>query len=86
MTFKNELQRYSKGGTAEQLAAIAEVRRLGLGRFLEPVTRKVLGKNSSKELSQAAWKLAQEASKPTPETPAESKAAKARGSSHLAVR
>jgi hypothetical protein len=54
---------YSQGDAGAKLQAVNEVRRLGLGRFLEPATRKMLGKNSDKKFAQAAWSLAQEASK-----------------------
>jgi hypothetical protein len=39
------------------------LRKLGLGRFVEPATRKILGRLPAKEFSRAAWNLAQEASK-----------------------
>jgi hypothetical protein len=54
---------YSDGDDDVKLQAVNEVRQLGLGRFLEPATRKMLGKNPNQKFAQAAWKLAQEASK-----------------------
>ena len=43
---------------------MSAVRELGIGRFLEPATRKMLGQSPSKEFALSAWTLAQEASKP----------------------
>ncbi len=63
MALKKQVARYSTGDSAIKADAVKEVRKLGIERFLEPATRKILGKHSSKEFSQAAWKLAQEASK-----------------------
>jgi hypothetical protein len=54
---------YSKSDPAAQAKAIAQVQKLGINRFLEPAMRLAMGKNPSKEFSQAAWKLAGEASK-----------------------
>lgn len=66
-TMERELNRqitiYSKGDSKSQAQALAQVQKLGIGRFLEPATRMALGKTPSKELSQAGWKLAAEASK-----------------------
>jgi hypothetical protein len=66
-TMERELNRqitiYSKGDSKSQAQAIAQVQKLGIGRFLEPATRMALGKNPSKEISQAGWKLAAEVSK-----------------------
>jgi hypothetical protein len=62
---------YGGGDDQEKRQAIAAVRRLGLGRFVEPATRKILGRLPTKEFSRAAWNLAQEASKePNSRTPA----------------
>ena len=55
---------YSEGDDDVKLQAVNEVRELGLGRFIEPATRKMLGKNPNPRFAEAAWKLAQEASKP----------------------
>jgi hypothetical protein len=54
---------YSEGDDDVKHQAVNEVRELGLGRFIEPATRKMLGKNPNQKFAQAAWKLAQEASK-----------------------
>ena len=56
---------FSTGHEPAKQQAIAEVRKLGLGRFMEPATRKILGRLPARDFSQAAWKLAQEASKET---------------------
>jgi hypothetical protein len=47
--------------------AVEDARHLGLGRFLEPATRRLNGKMSSPEFSQVSWELLNAASKPTPE-------------------
>jgi hypothetical protein len=54
---------YMDGDANGKLQAVAAARALGLGRFLEPATHKMLGKTPNAKLSQAAWQLAQEASK-----------------------
>ncbi len=47
--------------------AVEGTRNLGLGRFLEPATRLLNGKMSSREFSQVSWELVNAASKPGPE-------------------
>lgn len=59
----NQVTIYSEGDDDVKLQAVNEVRQLGLGRFIEPATRKMLGKNPDSVFAQAAWKLAGEASK-----------------------
>jgi hypothetical protein len=54
---------YSQGSADAKAQAVADVRKLALGRFMEPAVRKILGRNPNKEFAQAAWSLAQEASK-----------------------
>ena len=54
---------YMEGDADVKLQAINEVRALGLGRFLEPATRKMLGKTPNPKLAEAAWKLATEVTK-----------------------
>ena len=54
---------YSQGDADVKIQALNEVRALGLGRFLEPATRKMLGKSTDKAFVQAAWMVAQEVSK-----------------------
>lgn len=60
---RNQVTLYSDGDDDVKLQAVNEVRELGLGRFIEPATRRMLGKNPDQKFAQAAWKLAQEASK-----------------------
>lgn len=68
---KQQLAIYHSGNGAAKQRAVAAVRELGLGRFLEPATRKMLGQSKEKELIDAAWKLVADASKPvTGKTPA----------------
>jgi hypothetical protein len=66
---ERELQKqvltYQHGDTDVKLQALHEVRALGLGRFLEPATRRVTMENKDQEFVQAAWKVAQEAGRPT---------------------
>jgi hypothetical protein len=54
---------YNQGDADVKIQALNEVRALGLGRFLEPATRKMLGKTPNPRFAEAAWKLAQEAGK-----------------------
>jgi hypothetical protein len=96
MELRNQVTRFSTGDSATKANVLAEVRKLGLGRFLEPATRKMLGKTPNKEFAQAAWSLAQEASKPAikdgnvvekePAASATRKATAASTSPHLATR
>jgi hypothetical protein len=60
---KKHVTAYSSGDGAAKARAVADVKKLGIGRFLEPATRIMLGQNPNKEFSQAAWKVASEASK-----------------------
>jgi hypothetical protein len=57
---------YSSGNAAAKQQAVAEVRKLGFGRFLEPAIRRVTTKAGDTVFSQAAWALSNEASKPEP--------------------
>ena len=63
---ERELQRsitkYSTGDAGQRQQAIAEVRELGLGRFMEPAVHRVLAGMPAKKFADAAWKLAREAS------------------------
>ena len=52
-----QIVRYSQPDAAGRQEAIAKVRQLGLGRFLQPAVAKVLGNYPSREFSQAAWEL-----------------------------
>jgi hypothetical protein len=47
--------------------AVEDARNLGLGRFLEPATRRLNSKMSSREFSQVSWELVNATSKPAPE-------------------
>jgi hypothetical protein len=59
-----QIVRFSDDDAGAKSQAVANVRALGLGRFMEPTLRRVLGKNPSKEFSQVSWTLLKEASKP----------------------
>ena len=52
-----QIVRYSQPDAAGRQEAIAKVRQLGLGRFLQPAVAKVLGNYPSREFSQAAGEL-----------------------------
>jgi hypothetical protein len=52
-----QIVRYSEGDAAGRREAIANVRHLGLGRFLQPAVAKVLGAYPSRQFNQAAWEL-----------------------------
>jgi len=58
-----QIVRYSDTEAAGRREAIAKVRQLGLGRFLQPAVVKVLGNYPSREFSQAAWELMNAATK-----------------------
>ena len=51
--------------TIDRIVASGQpVRALGIGRFLEPATRRLTAGKNDQEFSQAAWQVVQEASKP----------------------
>jgi hypothetical protein len=52
-----QIVRYSEADAAGRQAAVANVRQLGLGRFLQPAVAKVLGLYPSREFSRAAGEL-----------------------------
>jgi hypothetical protein len=52
-----EIVRYSEVDAAGRQEAVANVRQLGLGRFLQPAVAKVLGHYPSREFSRAAGEL-----------------------------
>src|SRR5438128_171792 len=56
-----QIVRYSQPDAAGRQEAIARVRQLGLGRFLQPAVAKVLGHYPSREFSQTAWELMNDA-------------------------
>ena len=64
--------RYIEAGqdAAERAQVVEEARALGLGRFLEPATRRLAGKLAAREFVKASSELMQAASKPaTPDKP-----------------
>jgi len=52
-----QIVRFSEGNPGERQRTIAEVKQLGLGRFVEPAIRRVLGARPSQNFSQSAWEL-----------------------------
>jgi len=52
-----QIVRYSEPDAAGRREAIANVRQLGLGRFLQPAVAKVLGAYPSRQFSKSAWEL-----------------------------
>ena len=60
-----ETQRYVGGDEAARTQALANVRRLGLGRFLQPaMTRLITNGPKSRDFSTRSWELLEAASKP----------------------
>jgi hypothetical protein len=79
-TLFREMTRYSQGGEHDRNLAIENARKLGLGRFAEPVMRRVIAKNrgfvdlfngvpQNQQFENRAWELLQSVSK----APTESK-------------
>ena len=62
-----QVVRYSDRDESIRARAVEDTRNLGLGRFLEPATRRLNGKMSGREFSQVSWDLVNAASKPAPE-------------------
>jgi hypothetical protein len=62
-----QVVRFTEGDEMLRARAVGETRNLGLGRFLEPATRRLISKMPSREFSQFSWELLREASKPEPE-------------------
>jgi hypothetical protein len=60
-----QIVKFSETGSATREQAVAEARKLGLGRFTEPAVRRVLGRMPSREFRQAAHDLLSELSKPS---------------------
>ena len=52
-----QIVRYNEADPAAKQKAVAETRKLGLGRFAELAVRKVLGNTPSREFSNLAWEL-----------------------------
>ena len=59
-----QVVRYSDGDDKTRARAVEETRRLGLGRFMEPTTRRLMGKMPGREFGSLSWELLQKASKP----------------------
>jgi hypothetical protein len=55
-----QIARYSTGDPMQRQEAVRGAQAIALGRFLEPATRKVLGRLPAREFSDAAWNLARE--------------------------
>jgi hypothetical protein len=62
-----QIVRYSDKDDSIRARAIEDTRNLGLGRFLEPATRRLTRKIAGPEFSQLSWDLVNAASKPMPE-------------------
>ncbi|HEY2952175.1 MAG TPA: hypothetical protein VGK40_06320 [Verrucomicrobiae bacterium] len=60
----NEVVRYSDGDDKTRARAVEATRNLGLGRFMEPTTRRLMAKMPRREFRSLSWELLQEASKP----------------------
>jgi hypothetical protein len=56
--------RYIDANEAGRAKVVEEARALGLGRFMEPATRRLMAKLSSPELSRYSWELLQAVVKP----------------------
>jgi hypothetical protein len=54
-----QVVKYSQSDEAARPRVVAETRSLGLGRFVEPTIRRILGTSPSREFSQRAWELVQ---------------------------
>jgi hypothetical protein len=52
-----QIVRYSEADEAGRAKAVAEVKDLRIGRFVDAIVRRTLGKTASVEFSQAAWGL-----------------------------
>ena len=59
-----QVVRFSDGDERVRARAVEDARGLGLGRFMEPTTRRLMAKMPSREFSALSWELLQEASKP----------------------
>jgi len=63
-SFLKQVIHYSEADAAKRPQVIADTRALGLGRFLEPAARRLIGKVPNQAFSSAAWELMQATSKP----------------------
>jgi hypothetical protein len=52
-----QIVHFAEPGASNRQQAIAEVKELGLGRFIQPAVRRVLGNNPSREFNRTAWEL-----------------------------
>lgn len=68
--YSEEVKRYVTGDHAERARAIESVRKLGLGRFLEPATRRIVSGKTDKNFTDAAWAIARLASNGEVKAPA----------------
>jgi hypothetical protein len=60
-----QIVRFSDRDERVRTSAIQEARQLGLGRFMEPATRRLMAKMPTREFNQSSWALLQAASKPS---------------------
>ena len=58
-----QVVRFTELDERSRARAVDETRQLGLGRFLEPTTRRLAGKISTREFSLVSWELLQAVSK-----------------------
>ena len=64
LALRHETQRYVDGDDVARARVVANVRRLGFGRFLEPAMRRLLIKNSTnRAFSARSWELLEAATK-----------------------
>ncbi len=59
-----QVVRYSDTDASKRPQVVAATRDLGLGRFLEPTTRRLMDKVPDRQFNQLAWELMEKASKP----------------------
>jgi hypothetical protein len=57
-----QVVRYSSGDEMDRREAVLGLETLGVNRFIEPATRKILGRLPARDFSDVAWNLAREAS------------------------
>jgi len=69
-SLRTQITQYSEGDASTKAVVIGNVRRLGLGRFLDAATRRLTFNNKDKAFTTAAWDVARLASQPGPEQPA----------------
>jgi hypothetical protein len=58
-SLREKIQQFSQAPEDRRDAIVAGTRNLHLGRFLEAATRRVMGKNPPRAVSDAAWGLIQ---------------------------